>query len=258
VTLNGEAPGDRYDAIGKTYRRYRKPDPRIAALIDDALGAARTVVNVGSGTGSYEPKGRRVVAVEPSWTMIRQRPVGAAPVLRAAAEHLPLADNSFDAALAILTIHHWSNFEAGLRELARVAPFQVILTWDPEVWGRFWLISDYLPEILRAEADVATLRHVDAVLEVIEVREVPVPWDCSDGFCGAYWRRPEMYLDPEARAAISGIARCEPRAVSCAMQHLQQDLADGTWVLRNRDVLALSQIDLGYRLVVARGCRRRH
>jgi SAM-dependent methyltransferase len=248
-------PGERYDVIGRTYGRHRRPEPRIAVLIDDALGGAQSVVNVGSGTGSYELKRRGVVAVEPSLTMIRQRPAHAAPVVRAAAEHLPFTDDSFDVALAILTIHHWSDFVCGLRELARVAPKQVIMTWDPAVVAKFWLVADYLPDIPRTEAHMATLRDVEAALSVTEICTLPVPWDCADGFLGAYWRRPEIYLDPEAHAAISGIARYEASALREAMRRLQQDLADGTWKSRNKDLLALSEIDLGSRLVVAHGHR---
>jgi SAM-dependent methyltransferase len=251
-----ENPGQRYDAIGKTYSRYRRPDSRITALIDAAVGSARTVVNVGSGSGSYEPKRRGVVAVEPSWTMIGQRRHEAAPVVRAVAERLPFADDSFDVALAILTIHHWSDYEAGLRELTRVAHRQVIMTWDPALVAKFWLVGDYLQEISRMEAHLATLGHVEAVLNVAELHTVPVPWDCSDGFLGAYWRRPEIYLDPDARAAISGIARYEPSALSDALQRLEQDLADGSWKCRHKDLLLLPEIDLGYRLVMANGCRR--
>ena len=251
-----ENPGQRYDAIGKTYSRYRRPDTRVTALIDAALGTARTIINVGSGSGSYEPKRRGVVAVEPSWTMIGQRRNEAAPVVRAVAERLPFADDSFDVALAILTIHHWSDCEAGLRELTRVARRQVIMTWDPALMAKFWLVGDYLQEISRMEADLATLGHVEAALNVAEIHTVPVPWDCSDGFLGAYWRRPEIYLDPAARAAISGIARYEPSALSHAMQRLEQDLADGSWKRRHKDLLQLPEIDLGYRLVTATGCRR--
>lgn len=245
------AAGERYDQLGKGYSRYRQPDPRIAALIEGALGDARTVVDVGSGTGSYEPKDRRVGAVEPSWTMIAQRMPRAAPVVRAVAERLPFADKRFDAALAILTIHHWNDPDAGLAELARVSDVQLILTWDPVVYSRFWLFEEYLPEIPEAEVRFPTLPHVTARLPVSEARVVPVPWDCTDGFCGAYWRRPEIYLDPGARSAISGIARCDPSVVRRAMRRLRRDLADGTWTRRHGSLLTLPEIDLGYRLVVA-------
>ena len=242
----------RYDTIGTTYAEHRRPDPRIAARIDAALGTAATVVDVGSGTGSYEPRDRRVVAVEPSTTMIRQRPPGSAPVVRAVAEHLPFADERFDVALAVLTVHHWSDAGAGLAELARVAPRQVVLTWDPAAFAEFWLVRDYLPELAVAEAGMATLAAVVDGLDVVDVVAVPVPADCVDGFCGASWKRPHAYLDPSTRHAISGFAACPPAAVRRAVEQLTADLDDGTWARRHGDLDALDELDLGYRLVLAR------
>jgi SAM-dependent methyltransferase len=242
-----------YDTIGRTYADYRRPDTRIAAAIDGALGDASSVVDVGSGTGSYEPRGRRVVALEPSITMIRQRGPDAAPVVRGVAERLPFADDSFDVALVVLSLHHWPDPPAGLAELARVAPRQVVLTWDPEVFARFWLIAEYVPQIAAWETGLATIAAVEAALEVVEVRPVPVPWDCTDGFCGAYWRRPHRYLDPGARAAISGFWHCEPHDVEGAMLRLGRDLADGAWHDRHREQNDLTELDLGYRLVIASG-----
>jgi SAM-dependent methyltransferase len=229
---------------------------RIAALVERALGTARSVVDVGSGTGSYQPARPRVVAVEPSWTMIRQRPPDSAPVVRAVAERLPFRAHAFDAALAVLTIHHWTAAAAGLRELARVARRQVVLTWDPVVWSRFWLVADYLPEIIAAEAGMATAGDVYPVLEVVDTLVVPIPWDCTDGFCGAYWRRPERYLEADARAAISGIARLAPDVVARATARLRDDLASGRWAERHGALLARADVDLGYRILVARGARR--
>jgi SAM-dependent methyltransferase len=242
-----------YDEIGDAYSRYRRRDPRIAALIESSLGNVDSVVDVGSGTGSYEPRGARVVAVEPSWTMIRQRRPGTAPVVCAVAEALPFQAGAFDAALAVLTIHHWSDPEAGLGELARVAPIQVILTWDPAVSRGFWLLADYLPEILELEKDAATLAAVMDALEVVEVTVVPVPADCTDGFLGAYWRRPRTYLDAGAQAAISGFARLDEGVVRRAMERLQRELDDGTWEERYGHLLSEREADLGYRLVRARG-----
>ena len=249
------AAGARYDTIGKGYGRYRQPDPRIGALIESALGDADTVVDVGSGAGSYEPRHHRVVAVEPSWTMIAQRAPAAAPVVRAVAERLPFADKRFDAALAILTIHHWSDPEAGLAEMARVSDLLLILTWDADVYSRFWLVEEYLPEILQAEVDLPTLPYVTTRLTVREILVVPVPWDCTDGFCAAYWRRPEMYLDAGVRGAISGIARCDHDIVRRAMTRLEHDLHDGTWDRRHRRLGERDEADWGYRLVVAMGSR---
>lgn len=244
-----------YDRIGETYARYRRPDPRWAAAIDSALGRAAAVVDVGSGTGSYEPRGRRVVAVEPSRTMIDQRPKRAAPVLQAVAEHLPFPPGAFDAALAVLTIHHWSEPVAGLRELARVASRQVVLTWDGSDLARFW-IAEYLPEWRALNEGLANLQTVEATLDVVEIRPVPVPWDCTDGFGGAYWRRPEMYLDPGARSAISGIALMKPSVVDAALRRLDRDLHDGTWARKYGSILDLSELDLGYRIAIGVGASR--
>jgi len=240
-----------YDTIGLTYARYRQPDVRIAELIDHALGTATSVLSIGSGTGSYEPMRRRTVAVEPSRVMIEQRPPGIAPVAQAVAEHLPFPDGSFDVALAVLTVHHWADHVAGLREMQRVAPRQIVLTWDPRGFDTFWLAADYLPEWHEMDHDAASLDAVTSVLRVVEVRQIPVPWDCRDGFGGAYWRRPEMYLDADARAAISGLARCDPHAVTRAMDRLERDLADGTWNAKYGHLLDLDEVDLGYRLVIA-------
>lgn len=240
----------RYDRIGRTYSHYRRPDPRIQAGIEAALAGARSVVDVGSGTGSYEPSAERVVAVEPSVTMIRQRPQGTAPVVRAVAERLPFPDDAFDAAMALLTVHHWVDPARGLAELVRVAPRQVVLTWDPEVYSRFWLFTEYLPEVPAMEADLPTVSAVTKALGVAEVIAVPVPWDCTDGFCGAYWRRPSMYLHPDARAAISAFSGCPPEAVARAVACLERDLEDGAWDRRHEDLVERSELDLGYRIVV--------
>lgn len=241
----------RYDTIGGTYGRYRRPDRRIAAAIEEGLGDADSVLDVGSGTGSYQPQGRRVMAIDPSVTMIRQRPPSSAPVVRAVAECLPFGDGAFDAAMAVLTVHHWDDPLAGLRELQRVATRQVILTWDPAVFARFWFVRDYLPEIAEEERRLATLESVVSCVDVVDVRPVPVPRDCTDGFCGAYWGRPRLYLDPDARRAISTFARCPSDAVARAVRRLERDLEDGTWDRDHRELRGLEELDLGYRLVVA-------
>jgi SAM-dependent methyltransferase len=239
-----------YDRIGTTYARHRRPDARVAARIGEALGDARAVLDVGAGTGSYEPADREVIAVEPSWVMIRQRAAHAAPVVRGIAETLPFAAAAFDAALAVLTVHHWHDPEAGLAELRRVARRVVVLTWDPEVYAsRFWLTRDYLPEIAEAERGFATVDRVVAALPGSDVAPLAVPHDCTDGFCGAYWRRPEVYLEPDARAAISALARLEDDVLQPAMARLAADLHSGAWRARNADVVARDELDLGYRLV---------
>ncbi|SOD03739.1 Methyltransferase domain-containing protein [bacterium JGI 053] len=239
-----------YDRIGVGYADYRRPDPRIAAHIGAALGDARSVVNVGAGTGSYEPANRAVIAVEPSGEMVRQRAATAAPAVRGAAERLPLRDRSVDAALAVLTLHHWTDWRRGLAEMRRVARDRVvILTWDTEHAG-FWLIQEYFPEIPAADRETfPTFAEMARVLGPIDVRPVPVPADCTDGFLGAYWRRPERYLDAGARAAISGFAKL--RDVDDTLARLRADLADGSWERRHGDLLSLPELDIGYRLVVA-------
>jgi SAM-dependent methyltransferase len=236
-----------YDTIGRGYTRTRVPDARIAAQIEVALGGARTVLNVGAGTGSYEPAGRRVVAVEPSRVMIAQRPADAAPVVRA------FADCAFDVAMAILSDHHWSDREAGLRELRRVAHRAVVLQWDPASCWDFWLTRDYLPGFagVVAPEQVITIARIAQLLGGADTETVPVPADCSDGFYGAFWRRPEAYLDPEVRNGISVFARLDPNEVDQGMSALTADLASGRWAARNMALLAATELDLGYRLIVA-------
>jgi SAM-dependent methyltransferase len=242
-----------YDEIGRDYARYRRADPRIAARLHRAIGAARTVVDVGAGTGSYEPPDRRVLAIEPSTVMIGQRPPGAAPVVQAVAEHLPVATGAFDAAMAVLTVHHWPDVAAGLREMTRVAEAVVILSFDPVVHGGLWLLEDYLPEV--AELPSSGVPAPDELAHMVgaqEVGVVPVPADCVDGFNWAYWRRPHAYLDPAVRACISGIASLPDDLVEARMARLSRDLDDGTWLARHGDLMARPSIDGGFRLVVRR------
>ena len=238
-----------YDTIGLDYRRYRRPEPRIAQAIEDALGDARRVVNVGAGAGSYEPPDRQVIAVEPSIVMIRQRARDAAPVVQASAMALPFRDAAFDAAMAILTVHHWSAWERGLQELRRVAGGRiVIVTWDPSHAG-FWL-TDYFPGTLSADRKIfPSLTELGRVLGAVSVTELRIPHDCSDGVLGAYWRRPETYLDAGVRAAISTFSKLGD--VSGPLARLRQDLKSGDWQRRYGRVLDLSELDLGYRVLIA-------
>ncbi|BBF98838.1 MULTISPECIES: class I SAM-dependent methyltransferase [Pseudonocardia] len=246
---------DVYAGLSTGYATRRRPDPRIAERIETALGAARTVVNVGAGAGSYEPADRRVLAVDPSTSMLAQRPAGAAPAVRATAEAVPVRDDGADAALAVLTVHHWSDAGAGLAELRRIAPRQVVLTWDPGVMARFWLVEEYLPDIVAAESELATLDEVVAGLRApggsVTVETVPVPADCTDGFLCAYWNRPESYLDPARRTAISAFARIPAAAVHDAVGRLSDDLATGRWDARHGHLRSLASVDPGYRLVTA-------
>jgi SAM-dependent methyltransferase len=240
-----------YDSIGHGYRRYRRPDPRIAAAIVKALGAAASVANVGAGAGSYEPRDRRVVAVEPSRTMLRQRAPGAAPALRAVASALPFRDASFDAALAVLTIHHWPDPARGLAELARAARRRVvILTHDPDA-DRFWL-EDYFPGLFRISREILpSLAELRLALGRTIVIDVPIPRDCRDGFQGAYWARPEAYLDAGVRGAISSFARLGSDELADGLARLRAELASGAWERRHGALRRLDEIDLGYRLVIA-------
>jgi len=241
--------GALYDRIGLRYATRRKPDPRIEARIDAALGQCNRVLNVGAGTGSYEPASRSVVAVEPSVEMIRQRPPGVAPVVQASASNLPFHDQSFDAALAVLTVHHWPRREQGLAEMRRVArELVVILTWDPGHPG-FWLVQQYFPEILEMDRLVfPTLHEVESIIGPAVSSVVPVPADCIDGFLGAYWKRPAQYLEAPVRAAISVFSRLD---CSEGLSRLRRDLDDGTWLSRNGALQELQELDVGYRLVVA-------
>jgi SAM-dependent methyltransferase len=238
-----------YDAIGVTYRATRRTDPRIAAQIWAALGDARTIVNVGAGSGSYEPPDRSVVAVEPSAVMRGQRAPGAAPCVAATAERLPFADRSFDAAMAVATTHHWPDPLAGLRELRRVADRVVVFTFDFDGLRRFWLTRDYLPELAGLVGDHPSLTDQAAVIGA-SVVAVPIPWDCVDGFPEAYWRRPEAYLDDAVRRGMSIWSRLGPDVEQRAVRRLREDLASGQWAARNRALLDLDAADLGLRLLV--------
>ena len=241
-----------YDSIGAGYTVTRRTERRIAAQVWAALGDARTVLNVGAGTGSYEPTDRDVIAVEPSALMRAQRPAGAAPCVAAAAERLPFEDQSFDAAMAFATIHHWQDPIAGLREMRRVARQVVVFTHDTSDTGwhrRFWLTRDYLPEV----ADFLVGRpSVTDLADAIGARAEPVliPWDCVDGFFEAYWRRPEAYLDDQVRRGISVWGRVGSQVEQRAVRSLRDDLASGRWAERNRDLVALDAAELGLRLLV--------
>lgn len=241
---------DPYRTFGHGYAQVRRADPRVGRQLYAALGGAATVINVGAGAGSYEPTDRRVLAVEPSVTMLGQRGPGSAPAVRAAAEALPCGDGRFDVALALLTVHHWRDPVAGLAELRRVARRQVVLTWDVEVMARYWLVADYLPEIADRERGLATVDTVLSVLGSAEVRILEVPWDCTDGFLAAYWRRPDAYLDDGVRAGMSGVAALPETVVRPAMARLADDLRTGAWQHRHDDLLSRETLDVGYRLLV--------
>jgi SAM-dependent methyltransferase len=246
-----------YDRIGVGYTAHRQPDPRIASAIWAALGDARTVLNVGAGAGAYEPPDREVVAVEPSEVMITQRPPGSPPVVRASSEALPFPDASFDAAMAIFSDHHWSDRAAGLRELRRVARSRVVLlNADPSVIARYWMTTEYLTRFVdlypgRLRSSRAWTTDLECHLGPVRLEVVPIPHDCCDGFYPAYWRRPHAYLDPDVRNNISVFARLPQLHIDQAIARLANDLQSGSWQHRHAELLALEQLDIGCRVIVA-------
>jgi SAM-dependent methyltransferase len=243
---------DVYAHPGARYAAFRQPDPRIEATIHRALGEAQRVVNVGAGTGSYEPSGRTVVAVEPAPEMIRARRRDAAPCVRGHAESLPFEDGEFDAAMAILTLHHWHDSSRGLRELCRVASAVVVVTFDPDVHNDFWLFRDYFPAV----AALPTTRDalaVDTIAELINascVEPILVPSECTDGFGSAYWRRPAAYLDPAVRHAISAFSFLSEADIGRGVSRLASDLRSGRWLDRYGPLLEKDEFDGGLRLIV--------
>ncbi len=245
----------RYDSIGAQYAATRREDPGIAALIHAALGEAGTIVNVGAGAGSYEPRDRHVIAVEPSEVMIAQRDPGLPPAIPTGAYPLPLEDRSVDAAMAILTIHHWDrDQERGVRELRRVARGPVvILTFDPQVSARMWLMADYLPEVAELDRRIfptpqTLARWLDAE---VDVREVPIPRDTPDWTLGSFWAHPERVLDAQARSSTSGFARMPPGVVNRVVEAVRRDLQDGAWDARHGHLRELEEYDAGLRLLVS-------
>jgi SAM-dependent methyltransferase len=239
-----------YDRIGIGYRAFRVPDPRIAAAVSRALGDAESVANIGAGAGSYEPRDRRVVAIEPAKTMIEQRAQDAAPVVRASATALPLRDACVDAALAVLTVHHWPNRARGLSEMRRVAKKRVVVLTHVHL-SSFWL-GAYFPRIRELDLEIfPTLSDFESALGPLRVSAVPIPHDCSDGFLGAYWRRPHAYLRADARAAISAFAKLTEAETNAGLARLRRDLDSGAWQERHAGLLGLDALDVGYRLLVA-------
>lgn len=239
-----------YDTIGVDYANLRRPDPRIAAQLHAALGDAQSVLNVGAGTGSYEPTDRDVTALEPSAEMIAQRLSGSAPAVLGNAELLPFADDSFDAAMAVLTIHHWTNQAKGLAEMRRVARKRVVLlSFDPAFRGAWQM--EYWPQLVTLDhGQMPPLSFYGEQLGKVEIEPVPVPHDCSDGFLYAYWRRPEAYLDPRIRRGSSSFWKLD--GLVEGFERLGSDLASGAWAERNQALLNRESADMGYRLIVAK------
>jgi SAM-dependent methyltransferase len=238
-----------YDSIGRTYAATRGTEPRYAAAIHAALDGD-PVLNVGAGTGSYEPPGRDVVAVEPSRVMIAQRPPGAAPVVQGVAERLPFPDEAFGSAMGVLTVHHWHDPAAGLAEVRRVTrgPIAIVAT-DVAAWRRTWIAS-YFPDHLDLFGEIDA-HDIAAALGTARVGVLHAPHDCRDGFFVAYWRRPEAYLDPVVRDGISWFKRVGEARTRRFVDALASDLASGRWHERNGHLLELDAYDAGHRLIVA-------
>ncbi|HQR05922.1 MAG TPA: class I SAM-dependent methyltransferase [Gemmatales bacterium] len=246
--------GAQYDTIGQGYSKTRREEPSFRERIHAALGSARTVVNVGAGAGSYEPRDRYVVAIEPSDVMAAQRSSGLVPAIRAGAGDLPLRDKSVDAAMAVLSLHHWDDWKKGLSELRRVARGPVVLlTYDVEVCVRMWLLADYAPEIAELDRrifpDPKQLGHWLGGQLTIEV--VPIPRNCADWMVGSFWAHPERVLDPTARAGTSAFARLSPDVVERIVSEVSRDLKSGTWDARYGHLRKLDFFDAGLRLVIA-------
>jgi SAM-dependent methyltransferase len=246
--------GLRYERIGHEYARTRREEPRVRELILSALGTARTVVNVGAGAGSYEPRDRYVIPIEPSDVMAAQRPPDLAPALRSVAQSLPLRDGAVDAAMSVLSVHHWDEGqEQGVREMRRVATGPVvILTCDPGVSGAMWLMSDYLPEV--AELDRRIFPRMERLSTWLggstRVEVVPIPRDACDWTLMSFWAHPERVLDASARNATSGFARMAPPVVERVVDAVRRDLDDGSWESRYGYLRQLDAYDAGLRLII--------
>jgi len=240
-----------YNRLGLNYSDFRRSEPRIEAAIWEALGDARSVVNVGAGAGSYEPTDREVVAVEPSPVMIAQRPQGAAPALEGVAEALPLGEKSLDAAMAVLTIHHWPDLEAGLTEMRRVARRRIVLlTIDAEKNSEVWTLAEYFPEAMAQERELMpSVESLEASLPGATIEAVPAPSRCRDEFTSALWDRPELFLDPEILRSSSLWHSLSPAAIERGQERLRADLQSGAWDEKHGHLRTLAELDIGLRLV---------
>jgi len=248
--MGAETGSALYDSLGAGYATARREDPRWCATILDALGDATPVLNVGAGTGSYEPHDRPVVALDPSAGMLGQRPAGAAPCVLGVAERLPAADGAFGAVMGVLTVHHWPDWRRGVAELRRVAARQVVLATDTERLAQFWLARDYVPELAGYERRQVTARQVAAELGTDDVRIMWMPHDFTDAVYPAFWRRPEAFLDEELWRHSSALARLEPQVRRRAIASLAADLESGVWHERHGRLLEQAEFDAGFRLVV--------
>jgi len=243
--------GAAYDELGVNYTDFRRAEPRIAARIWAALGDARSVVNVGSGAGSYEPRDREVIAVEPSPLMIAKRPAGAAPAIQGVAEALPLDDQSVDAAMGTLTIHHWHDLDAGLAEMRRVARKRIVLlTIDAEKNSEIWTLSEYFPTAAQAEREkMPAMQELEAKLPHATIEVVPAPSRCQDEFTSALWDRPELFLEPETLRASSLWHQLPAEVIQAGQERLRADLASGRWDEKHGHLRTLPELDIGLRLI---------
>ena len=242
-----------YDRIGVGYGAHRRGDPRIAARIEKALGDARTIVNVGAGAGSYEPGDREVTAVEPSAGMISQRPAGTAPVVQASAESLPFRDDSFDAAMGVLTAHHWADLSAGLNEMQRVARRRIVMVaFDPEALEDLWITADYFPAMLELKRPSgAGSRELAALLPAAATSPLPVPHDCEDHFFAALWARPELLFDDGIVRPMWVWQGISEEARQAGRKRLASDLESGAWEQRYGHLRQEPELDVGLRLVIS-------
>lgn len=250
---DGSAGDANYGSIGKNYATFRQPESAIEAAIHTALGAALTVLNVGAGAGSYEPRDRDVTAVEPSASMRAQRPAHLSPAIDATAETLAFPDNHFDASMTTFSVHQWADLEAGLRQMRRVTRGPVvILSCDPDLVQNFWL-NEYAPDVLAAEARrYPSLTSIAAILGgEVTVSSVAIPLHCVDGFNEAYYGRPERFLEPEARLACSAWSFVDGAVSDRAIADLQSDLATGAWDKRYGTLRNQAFFDGSLRVIVA-------
>lgn len=240
-----------YDTIGATYAVTRCTDPHIASQLYPELQGATRIVNIGAGTGSYEPENVDLVAVEPSATMIAQRKPGSYPVEQAFAEKLPFADNSFSHALTVLSMHHWQDRQAAFHEINRVATEKfVAITWDPRA-EPFWLTRDYFPEIYAMDRRIfPDLDELNHYFDDVRISPLQIPSDCKDGLLAAFWKRPAAYLDSTVRQSMSPFTKIKNLAEG--LYNLEDDLANGAWATKNNAILSLPSLDVGYRIISAR------
>ena len=240
-----------YDEIGVNYSVTRSTDPIIAQQLYTELAGAERIVNIGAGTGSYEPEGVELVTVEPSSEMIRQRPKGSYPVKQAPAENLPFDDNTFSHAMTVNSMHHWPDQKMGFQEINRVATEKfVAITWDPEA-EPFWLTRDYFPEIYQMDRAIfPKLGELKNHFDDVVIKPLLIPADCKDGLFGAFWRRPEAYLRDDVRQATSPFSKVNN--LDAGLKKLAADIESGTWAERNKELLIATAYDVGYRLVAAK------